>query len=526
LLYKSYLNISDATVSSLQEQNFLPRGTQSSMVVPQMEVVNALRGMGFQAAYQAPSWENNGKLAEFSATRIPNTTWILVMAQPVSAINTLIQSQTRTLVTSSAIIIIFTAVIALLASNFFTSPIVQLTNVAEKISAGDFSQKANVRSNDEIGVLGRTFNTMTTQIQELIENLEKRVETRTAELEQTTLQSEKRARELQTITDISRYISTEKDLEKLLPLITKSVSEQFGFYHVGIFLLSENKKYAVLRAANSPGGQRMLRRQHKLEVGQTGIVGNVTATGIPRIAHDTGADAIYFNNPDLPETRSEMALPLSVHGTVTGALDVQSTRPNAFTDSDITLLSLLADQIATAIENARLLEESQRALAESQSVFREYITEAWQKKTVSGVMGYYHTLAGGQLLTNKIVNEIDVTFEDESNVLGVPIRLRDQVIGTLQIKSKKENKSLSADEVSIVESVAERLGLALDSARLFEETSTRASRERLVTDITAKIRSTNDPQEMIKTAMEELKRALGAQQVEIVPQKIKPMSDR
>jgi GAF domain-containing protein len=303
------------------------------------------------------------------------------------------------------------------------------------------------------------------------------------------------------------------------------VSERFGFYHVGIFLLNENKKFAVLRAANSPGGQAMLQRQHKLEVGQIGIVGNVTASGTPRIALDTGADAVYFNNPDLPETHSEMALPLFVRGDVIGALDVQSTERNAFTSSDIFNLSILADQISIAIDNARLIEETQRSLAESQSIFREYLAEAWQSKTASNVIGYYQTVTGGSVITKNAPNQVDPAVEDK-NTLSIPIDLRGQTIGALNILLGKNKEGLTADQISIVRSIVERLGLALENARLFEETSSRASRERLVTDITTKIRATNNPQEMIKTAMEELKRALGASRVEVVPKKSSSLQEK
>ena len=227
---------------------------------------------------------------------------------------------------SAGIAIVFIAAIsAVAASNVFTNPLQQLTSVAEKISAGDFSQQAEIKTRDEIGLLAGAINEMSSQIRGFIASLENRVEQRTLELaqrtnelEKLTEQSKKRADELQIIAEISGYISAEKDLESLLPLITKTVSERFGFYHVGIFLLNENGKFAVLRAANSPGGQVMLKRQHKLEVGQVGIVGNVTATGIARIALDTGADSTFFNNPDLPETHSEMALPLIARGTIIG----------------------------------------------------------------------------------------------------------------------------------------------------------------------------------------------------------------
>lgn len=532
LLYKTYLGMDDAKLVKLQEQGVISQDQLSTLVVPQPEAVTELSKMENTINFRAPSY--NGELAESAAVRLSNANWIVVTSQPVSTISNIIQNQTRTNINVSIGIIVIASLIALIASNFFTSPIIQLTRVAENISTGDLTHKADIRRNDEIGVLARTFNTMTDQIQELISNLESRVEQRTtdlqqrtSDLEQATAQSNKRARQLETIAEISRYISTEKDQEKLLPLITQIVSERFGFYHVGIFLLDENGKFAVLRAANSPGGQIMLRRQHKLEVGQTGIVGNVTATGKPRIALDTGTDAVYFNNPDLSATRSEMALPLTARGTIIGALDVQSTTSSAFADEDISIISLLADQVAIAIDNVRLLAEAQNALAETQSVFSEYLTDAWQKKSESAITGYYQTVSGGKLITAQNQhNEISTPAGHKDSALAIPILVRDQVIGTLNIIPNEDGRTWSNDEVDIAQAVTERLGLALDNARLFEETSTRASRERLVSDITTRIRGTNDPQEMIKTAMEELQRALGATRVEILPQKISHPTDK
>ncbi len=525
LIYKTYLDINDARLEQLKKQ-----GLRDEDVVPLPDVVTKLSQMEDTVDFQAPAY--NGDLTQSAAVRLTHSSWIVVTSQPVSTISKIIQNQTRTNVIVSVIIIMLAALIAVIASNFFTSPIIQLTRVAENISAGNFTQKAEIRLNDEIGVLAHTFNTMTDQIQGLISNLENRVEQRTtdlgqrtADLEQATVQIEKRARQLETISEISRFISSEKDQEKLLPLITQTVSERFGFYHVGIFLIDENEKYAILRASNSPGGQVMLRRQHKLEIGQTGIVGNVTFSGRPRVALDTGADAIFFNNPDLPNTRSEMAVPLTARGKIIGALDVQSTISNAFADEDVSIISLLADQVAIAIDNVRLLEEAQNALAESQSIFTEYVATAWQKKTGSAVLGYHQTLTGGKVITANMVEEVeqdDNNVEDKSNTLAIPIQVREQVIGILNVRANTNGKAWNKDEVNIVQAVVERLGLALDNARLFEETSTRASRERLVSDITTKIRGTNDPQEMVKTAMEELQRALGATRIEIIPQKNTP----
>jgi GAF domain-containing protein len=148
-------------------------------------------------------------------------------------------------------------------------------------------------------------------LKQLQGELEQRVVQRTAELE-------RRAGQLQAISNVARSIASVQNMDELLPAITQLVGEKFGYYHAGIFLLDENQEYALLRASNSEGGKRMLERQHKLKLDTNSIVGYTTLRGDSRIALDVGADAVFFNNPDLPDTRSEMALPLRVGGNVIG----------------------------------------------------------------------------------------------------------------------------------------------------------------------------------------------------------------
>jgi GAF domain-containing protein/HAMP domain-containing protein len=524
--FKTYLSMNDPRVPALIEQGLIDAEKADTRFLAQTDTVAKLTQMQETASFLLPSPASRNEDTETAATRVTNTDWIVLASEPTSTITSLIQGQTRITVATSLVLVAMAALLALLAANFFTNPITELTNVAQSISAGDFSKRASIRTRDEIGLLADSINVMTDEIQQSIETLESRVERRTADLSQANQQSEKRAQNLQTIAEISRTISTERDQEQLLSLITKIVSDRFGFYHVGIFLLDDTNTYAVLRAANSAGGQEMLKRRHSLKVGQTGIVGYVTSTGSPRIALDTGADAVFFNNPSLPETRSEMALPLITRGTIIGALDVQSKIPNAFTAADVSIISLLADQIAIAIDNARLLEAAQASIEETQAVFNEYLAESWQKKTETGVIGYRQTTTGGQIITNANLQVLMGEADNHGKTLEVPIRVRDQTIGVLNIRPSSEEQGWSDEDMNIIEAVTERLGLALDNARLFEETSTRATRERLVADITTKIRSSNDPQEMIKTAMEELKQVLGASKVEILPKKINPSPDK
>lgn len=527
IVYKTFLDKNDASVALLIEQGLIESDKFDVRFISQPETVEQLKQMGESTFFLLPSPASQYELAQSAAVRIPNTDWIFITSEPSSTITNLIQGQTRLTVVMSIILVAFAALMALIASSFFTKPITELTEVAQSVSAGDYTKRATIRTRDEVGLLADSINVMIEGIQQSIETLESRVQRRTASLSLTTEQSENRAKNLQAIAEISRTISIEKEEEKLLSLITHIVSERFGFYHVGVFLIDEEGKYAVLRAANSSGGQEMLQRKHSLKVGQIGIVGYVTSSGTPRIALDTGTDAVFFNNPSLPNTRSEMALPLTTRGAIIGALDVQSTIQNAFTEADITILSLLADQIAIAIDNSRLLEAAQASVEETRAVFSEYLAEAWQKKSESGVVGYRQTATGGQILTNANIKVLESLNDGNShNDIEIPIKVREQVIGILNIRHSDEEKGWSEDEINVVGAVAERLGLALDNARLFEETSSRATREKLVADITTKIRGSNNPQDMIKTAMEELKQALGASKVEIVPKKINPSPDK
>jgi GAF domain-containing protein/HAMP domain-containing protein len=426
-------------------------------------------------------------------------------------------------------IFVLTLFVTVNFSNNLIKPLTSLTQTAESMATGNLNARVNIVEQNEFGTLAAALNTMASSLKGSIDTLEDRVAERTAEvqersreLETANMHANRRAAQFEALAQVARSISSIRDLQELLPLITKVISEQYGFYHVGIFLNDEMNEFAVFTASNSEGGKQMLERNHRLRIGEEGIVGKVTATGEPRIALDVGTDAVYFGNPDLPDTHSEMALPLWNEGKVIGALDVQSTESGAFTHDDVQTLSLLADQVSLAIENARLFENSNRTLDELQMVTRQSMREAWKRlPEKQKLLGYRYNAMGAAPLKEPVdltqtSNSKAKAGKVETGSIIVPIELRGEVIGNLVVQTPP-GSVWNEDQQDLIKAVAERVALSAENARLFDETSQRAERERLVSEITGKIRSHNDPQAMIETAMQELRNALGASRVEIVP---------
>lgn len=457
----------------------------------------------------------------------------LAVVVPVAELQTAIvaaRNETNALLDSSvkisAVLLIVLLLVSVLISlgigQLIASPIVTLTRVANQIVIGDLAAQAKVSSKDEIGNLADAFNTMTSRLRETLLGLEQRVEERSSELRIANERNERRARQFEAIAQIASTITTTRNLDTLLTQVTTAISSRFGFYHVGIFLLDTRREYAVLSAANSEGGQRMLARRHKLRVGETGIVGFVTQTGKARIALSTGEDAVFFNNPDLPETHSEIALPLLVENIVIGALDVQSTQPNAFNQDDVNILTTLADQVSVAIQNSRQYDETQRALAEADAISRQFVQSGWKQFTRSqNLLGVHHTGAKATLLyTNNGANkdahqpEIDRTRNQRGSFISLPVKLRGETIGTVDVRSP-DKQNWDQDDLDVVQAIIERAAIAMENARLLAESQKRAAKERTIGEISAKISAQSDIDELLKTAAQELNRTLPGAEIAI-----------
>ena len=381
------------------------------------------------------------------------------------------------------------------------------------------------RLNESLTKIGETAKKQVEANQELRElqgTLEDRIQQRTADLESANQRNEKRAKQFEALAVVARATTANESIDSLLPRLVSLVSEQFGFYHTGIFLLDENRTHAVLSAANSEGGKKMLERGHKLQIGQTGIVGFVSAMGTPRIALDVGSDAVFFDNPDLPNTRSEMALPLSIANEIIGVLDVQSTEEKAFHENDIEILSTLADQVAIAIQNSRTYQTMQELLEKAQRESGAYLQDAWRVlESEQSTLGYrvseqevvslINPLSSPQV-EKAVKNKQTVAEHGTTATLAVPIRLRNEIIGVIDIRTSEEH-DWDEDEIDIAEAVADRLSLALESSLLLKSTQRQAEFERVTAAISGKIGATTQFDSILRTAAEELSRALGGSDV-------------
>ncbi|MBN1179034.1 MAG: GAF domain-containing protein [Anaerolineae bacterium] len=378
------------------------------------------------------------------------------------------------------------------------APIVRLTETAAAIADGDLSRTAPVVSEDEVGVLAHAFNDMTARLRQGIGELEQRVDQRTQDLEHQT-------ERLLAAAQIARDTTAERELGAMLERAVESIHAAFGFYHVGIFLIDEAQEYAILEAATGEVGLDLVRRGHRLKVGQSGLVGYVTLTGQPRLARDVAADALYFRNPLLPRTRSEMVLPLQVGRQIIGAIDFQSEQEAAFDERDLAVLQTMADQLAVAIENARLLERTQRAVRELETAYGKYTLDAWRmmQHATDKPLGYRYRGMGVEPL-NVYPQETRAPGKDGS--FAVPIKFRDQVIGLLKLRSATGD--VSPETLELVEEISGRLGIAMENARLLEATRQQAVREQTLSRITASIRAESEIDLILERALEELGRVL------------------
>ena len=355
------------------------------------------------------------------------------------------------------------------------------------------------------------------ELRDLQSTLEERIQERTYELSN-------RAIQFKAIAQISKVIIDAKgELNILLPRIANIIGEQFNFYHVGIFLLDERNEYALLRATNNRGKQNVVTQEHKVPVDRGSIVGIAASTGNYHIALDAGDNAVSFNYPDLPDTRSELALPMRSGEKIIGVLDIHSSEQNAFGSDEAEVLSVLADQVTIAIEVAQQFEETQRSLAETERVYQQYVRQEYNRLVKSQphrgfvyketeVKPFDKPLQNAEIIDAIQSGDIHKTEKKRGTRLAAPIKLRGQVIGTLNIGTNGGQQP-NTEDIEIITAVADRLALALENARLLEDAQHRAAKERTISEGAARVSAALDVESILRTTADELERTLGGSEV-------------
>lgn len=449
--------------------------------------------------------------------------WTVAYSRPTSIFLADVQRQINTNILLVILTSIAVAIIATLIARTFTNPIIALAKVANSISQGDLNARAEVRASDEIGTLASAFNLMTSQLQSTLGGLEERIFARTADLQRNTLQ-------LETIADVAREIAIIRDMNTLLNVSANLIRERLSYYHVGIFLVDDRNEFAVLRAASSIAAGEMLAKNYKLKIGQTGMVGNVTKTGQAYTALDVGTDAVHFENPLLPETRSEITLPLRSHSLTIGALDIQANVPNAFGEREIQTFQILADQLSAAIENAQLAQQVEVTLRELITANRAQTQRAWQAASnlrkfpayeydgsqVNGVSNKLPSDLLKQLESGKpVIVKQNAKRKNDGNTLMIPLMLLNQVIGVIGLEQDDPEYIWTDEEIAIAQAAANRAALSLENSRLLEESQRRASREQAIGQISAKIGQGIEIESILKTAIRELGAQIGGAQITV-----------
>jgi GAF domain-containing protein len=352
----------------------------------------------------------------------------------------------------------------------------------------------------------------------------------TENLQKFEIASDRRKSRLVTTRQIARELSQQCNLDKLLHDSVDLIRSQLGYYHAAIFLTDERNENAILRAATGEAGRLMLERKHRLRIRDEGVVGYVIARGEPRTAFDVTQDSVHYKNPILPNTRSEMAVPLRVGNRIIGALDIQSDQIEAFSEEDIDVLQSIADQLSTTIDKTTQIQVLSQKVSNLEEGYRSYTRGVWQshlkgsKKQLSYVykqdtLGTDYEksdIADNAILRGEAIISPAPSTEDAENVeseLAVPITLRNQILGVLNIKCK--GKTVPSEMVALINNASDRLALALENARLLEQIQERAEREHMVGEISTKVRTAVDIDSILRTTAAELGKSLSIDEVRI-----------
>lgn len=358
------------------------------------------------------------------------------------------------------------------------------------------------------------------QSRHLAEELQKNQAALTQQVQERTENLSRRSQVLEATTLIGREIFAIQDVDQLLKKSVQLISEQLGYYHVGVFLLDDRKQYALLHAASSEGGQRLMLDRYRVYIGETNLIGSAIARAETRTANYTEDDRSRFDNPELLDTRSAVAIPLKTHDQLLGAIDIQSRQADAFDSEIILTLQILVDQLALSFTNARQYQDTQQNLLAVRRAYGQISRQAWQELiSREQIVKRYDPQ---RVLTDEekqIENVAQAALQGHmvasQGKLVIPIKERDQVIGVIQALKDDAQEKWSQEEINLMNSLTDQLEVALESARLYKDTQVLAEQERLIGELTSSMRETLDIESVLKIAVQEIGEKLGLSRAEV-----------
>lgn len=355
--------------------------------------------------------------------------------------------------------------------------------------------------------------------------------------QRTTVTAERSFRRLASVADIGRQTSRLTALETLLHNSVNTIQEQFGFYHVQIFLVDEKREFANLVASTGAAGRELLARRHRLGVGSHSVIGRVTLSNAFVLINDTQTEPGHAFNALLPDTRAELALPMQVAGDageqrVIGALDVQSVHAGAFSDTDVQALQALANQLAVTIRNAQLFaaqessvrenqelaKHAQDSLAEIQRLNRELTRQAWEDALIAQPELTGIRVVGDEVTYNPGWTPAMIDAFNSSTIVtdrtpdgdiltATPIKLRDVTLGAVEIIG---GDNAEIDLIYAIIGFTERLVAALELVRLIEEAQATSAQQQRINTVISRFQEAETVDELLQISLTEMAETLTA----------------
>jgi GAF domain-containing protein/HAMP domain-containing protein len=536
----SYYQLTEAPIESPSTELFYYAGSKvQSLPIPADVYQGVLENASIEINYVSDGQDDLAVLTAPLRAFQGQIIGVLEIAIPrVKAPAGWLQNSTSTLALAGGLALGAIILMGIAVNRIVLRPLGQLSDVARQQLAGNLSARVELQSRDEFEQLGHTLNTLTEKLDDTLQGLDKTIAQRTHDLE-------RRSAHLEASAEVSRVTAAILEPGPLIQQAVNLIREHFGLYYVGLFLVDEAGEWAMLRAGTGVAGRALLARGHRIRVGE-GMIGWSITRAQARVASQADADQVRLAIEELPDTRSEAAIPLRSRGQVLGALTVQSTETDAFDPVAVAALQTMSDHIAVALDNARLFAESQVILETTRQAFGQRTRDAWaellrarpdwgyvyERQSILPAKddwpsGMRQAERSGQTVQKDLVRPGEPS-------LFIPIKVRDNVIGVLGFAktSSLEDAAPSArgtaplsrdrvevethwtpEEVTLLEALAFQLGLALDSAQLYRDTERGAIREQLIGEVTTQMRETLDVETVLRTAAREVRQALNLPEV-------------